>query len=571
MKTEVNRNYLTAQIFVDSLIESGLEYAVISPGSRNTPLTFAFAERKEIKCISVIDERSAGFFALGIAQSTGNPAAVVTTSGTASVEVYPAVTEAYMSRIPMIVCTADRPVYLRNTGANQTINQNNLYQNHIRRFNEIGLPVCSFDFLENVKLTAFDSFLTADYLDKGPVHINFCFEKPLEPGAFTDTIDEELLLELNKIIYSPGTQLKDTKPSEEFCKKLAGSSKCLIFAGGRLTGKECSSILKLSEHLSAPVLADAASPLRFSDNNNVIKAFPGYINKTEFKKYFSPELILSFGKAPTSNSTLSFLEYTAAEKYAVNPYLDSNDPSRTTKEIFDSSVERFCSRLINETAEKPGTVFLDAVKKTDSQVNILLDNEQQNSQKNFEGRIIKEVLDNLPQGSEIFISNSMPVRDLDMYCGHNKLFRTFFNRGASGIDGILSTSAGINFTSGKPLYLITGDLAFHYDSNTLQLISELKLDLRIILINNSGGGIFRMLPASDGSPEFEKYIIARHNLNFEKIAGAYGIKHFSGYFDPSVKGPAVFEFLTDSQYSSGRRKEINEKIKLELQSISNDN
>ncbi len=194
MKRPVNKNYLWSKVFVDQLANLGVEYVCISPGSRSTSLTLAFA-RSSIKSFVILDERSSGFFALGIAKKTNNPVAIVTTSGTAVAELYPAIIEAYQQRVPLIVCTADRPPEMLNSGANQTINQNNIYANHINWFFDLGLPEVTSERILHLKSIALRAFVTSKVINKGPVHLNFPFRKPFEPDSFTDEIEENLLEE----------------------------------------------------------------------------------------------------------------------------------------------------------------------------------------------------------------------------------------------------------------------------------------------------------------------------------------------------------------------------------------
>ena len=199
-KTKVNKNFIWAKAFVNQLCDLGVRYACISPGSRSTPLTLAFAEQKKIKSFVHIDERVSGFFAMGLAKASGLPVAIVTTSGTATAELYPAIIEAYQQRIPLIICTADRPPELLNTGANQTINQWNLYKNHIRWFKYFGLPQLSVKRIINLQKIAVRAFETSLIKNKGPVHLNFPFRKPLEPNSFTDEVEDEILTSVKNTI-----------------------------------------------------------------------------------------------------------------------------------------------------------------------------------------------------------------------------------------------------------------------------------------------------------------------------------------------------------------------------------
>jgi len=207
-KIKVNRNNFWTEVFVKQLNSAGVKYACISPGSRSTPLTFSFAKNKKIKCFVNIDERSSAFFALGLAKASKTPVAVVTTSGTAAAELYPAIIEAYQQRVPLIICTADRPPELLNTGANQTINQHNLYKNHIRWFKNVGLPSLKRLKLRRLQQTAFRDVEFSTLKDKGPVHLNFPFRKPLEPFTFTDEVDSLLVKNVN-------SNVKILKPSKK--------------------------------------------------------------------------------------------------------------------------------------------------------------------------------------------------------------------------------------------------------------------------------------------------------------------------------------------------------------------
>ena len=253
MRKKINRNVFWAELFVHHLSLSGLNDVVISPGSRSTPLTAAFASHKKIKSHIIIDERSAGFFALGLAKSFNKPVAVVTTSGTAVAELYPSIIEAFQSRIPLIICSADRPPGLRNCGTNQTINQNNIFANHIRKFIDTGLPGLSIARLKFIGKTALDFYRYSNEINRGPVHLNFPFEKPLEPNLYTDEINTNVIKlveskNLNRQKNHRGNVI-EFKPSR-FNKLLSrinsGKTGLIICGPGTYTRAEINSINKLS-------------------------------------------------------------------------------------------------------------------------------------------------------------------------------------------------------------------------------------------------------------------------------------------------------------------------------------
>ncbi|MDY0083528.1 MAG: 2-succinyl-5-enolpyruvyl-6-hydroxy-3-cyclohexene-1-carboxylic-acid synthase, partial [Ignavibacteriaceae bacterium] len=267
MQIKINRNLIWSNILIDQLAECGVKYACISPGSRSTPLTYSISQNTQIKTFVHVDERSSGFFALGLANKSGSPVLIVTTSGTASAELYPAIIEAYQNRIPLIVCTADRPSYLRNTGANQTINQDNIYKNHIRFFYDTGLPDLKVKSIRKFKDIVIKAFDTANRADKGPVHFNLPFEKPLEPDTYTESIEEKILFETlaeenflqNKNKINP----QNKKTINTLISFLQKSDKGLITVGaGNFDHSFFKLVNECSLKFSIPVFADASSGLR---------------------------------------------------------------------------------------------------------------------------------------------------------------------------------------------------------------------------------------------------------------------------------------------------------------------
>src|SRR5690554_3092295 len=276
MKKKINRNYFWAETFINELTSIGINYACLSPGSRNTPLTLAIANNKKIKSFVHIDERSSAFFALGIAKVTNMPVVVVSTSGTATAELYPAIIEAYQQRVPLIVCTADRPPELLDCGANQTINQNNLYKNHIRWFFDVGLPEPITRRIKHIKVVAVKSVIESCIRSRGPVHLNFPFRKPFEPDAYTDEIDESIIklaenfeavkkdfISQTKQLNNDESELNDIISERWFndiFEEIKSKRKGLIIAGPENYHPEFHrNCQRLSELSGYPILADGAS------------------------------------------------------------------------------------------------------------------------------------------------------------------------------------------------------------------------------------------------------------------------------------------------------------------------
>ncbi len=587
MKISINRNTFWCDLFVNILYNNSIKNVCISPGSRSTPLTFAFAANNYFKKYILTDERNSGFFALGLAKSTNSPSVIVTTSGTAAAELYPSIIEAYYQKIPLIVCTADRPSYLRNSGANQTINQDNLFKNHIRHFLDAGLPELKNgrqkQFQNNVRKAITDAVIS-----KGPVHINFPFEKPFEPESYTDKIETETIKNVflygGKILRSNHT-LRNHELERIIIKKIEDAEKGIIFCGpGNYERKFFSQCAKLSEHLNFPVAADGASGFRFGNHRkeNAIENFNSLIRSEKFVNKYKPDLIIQFGGAFTSNAALEYFKHIRTDKIIVNEFGDRNDPSFTAEYILKAYPENFINMILNSTAKK--------IKNIDWIKNITAANERINKLRKkffekagfpFEGKIITELIDALPDKCSLMVSNSLPVRDLDFFAQKSKKeINIYTNRGASGIDGIISTTLGIKAGNRKlPAYLLTGDLAFIHDFNSLFNSIKFSLPIVIILINNNGGGIFESLPISGYGKIFKKYFLTPHNFEFGKpvksLGGNYSlIKSWNGFkkqlhIAGKLKLFSVLEIKTDSHQSKLIRNKYWEAGRLEVNKFSN--
>ena len=540
MKIKINRNVLWAEIFVKELSLRGVKYASISPGSRNTPLTIAFAKNKKIKTFIHIDERSSGYFALGLAKASGTPVAVVCTSGTATAELYPAIIEAYQQRVPLIVCTADRPPELLDMGANQTINQQNIYKNHIRYFADAGLPSPTVKKFQHLRKTAGKAVFESTIKSKGPVHLNFPFRKPFEPKTFTDEIDSKILSSVNKKLKSDKDNFylsdKDISKLSWFktiTRQIKKSKKGLIIVGPENYNpkflKNCQS---LSQKLGYPVLADGTSQLRFGrqPKDNIITGYDAFLRSNNFVKNHKPDIILQFGRTITSKGLDTYLEKCNAPRFMINEYGDWFDPSDRSIGSYACKPYLFCEKMLEQIKLNGQHIknngWLNSFKKAEA-VSLTLKNKiVDNSGFPNEGRIINEIIQTVPDNCQIMLSNSMPVRDFDYFASNtNKKIVIFNNRGASGIDGITSTALGIAAAGNKPTILITGDLAFYYDLNGLLSARNYKIPLVIILINNNGGGIFEILPISNYKEIFNKYFVVPHNLDFSPFVKAYGGKY----------------------------------------------
>jgi len=568
MKLSINRNTFWCDVFVHRLAELGVRYACISPGSRSTPLTLAFASNKSINLFPIVDERSSAFFALGIAKNTQSPVAVVTTSGTAVAELYPAIIEAYYQRVPLIICTADRPPALRNSGANQTINQQNIFKNHIRYFVDAGLP--DLKNLNYINDLADKLILNSSLLDKGPVHINFSFEKPFEPRSYTDKIE---ITKIQKIFSKSSLVLNQNKQSaidfDDLIKKFQGTVRGIILVGSNNYNKDFTkNLVQFSKTFGYPIYADGSSSLRFGSHSKeyFIDNFTAFARIKNFQKYFDPKLIIQFGGTPTSNVLLEFFKNSKAEKILVNEFGDRNDPSHSAKKIFAINPTEFCSFILKNIGRniKRDSCWLIDLQVMNNKAAELKNELIYNAEFPFEGRIANELINSLPKKSNLMISNSLPIRDIDFFASsNNKNINIFSNRGASGIDGINSTALGIAKTSKDPTYLLIGDLAFYHDMNGLHNAIKYKIPLTVILINNNGGGIFESLPISDYKEFLLENFLTPLELDLSKLVKAYGgkfnriknWKEFSSVISSSKKNKkiTVLEIRTNAKKSKGLR------------------
>jgi len=538
LNININKNFFLGTVFINRLSVLGVKDALVSPGSRNTPLVCALAEKKEIRKTIILDERSSGFFALGVAKATNSPVLIVTTSGTAVAELYPAIIEAYQSRVPLIICTADRPAELHNCGANQTINQENIFGNHIRNYYNFSNFDESESSVEELIAKTTEAFFIASKFDIGPVHINFPFAKPLEPDTYTTTIDKDYynrILHKLHIINYPEKKEYDivTAKITSMLEKLKEKRKGIIIVGpGNYSNEFYNNCYALAQKLNFPIFADGLSSFRFTHNdyeNLLLNNYPIFISNFVDDDSFGFDIIIQFGRTPTSKYLLQFFEKSNAYKILVNEHGELFDPSKTSDLILHIPEESFISQVVDylELVElNSNKQWLNRLKEVNTFIEDLKYNFFNTVDFPFEGKIILEILNSLPIASNVIFANSMPPRDIDYYAGQlNKNFIIYSNRGASGIDGNTATAAGIAYSSNKNSVLITGDLSFLHDIGSLTYLKLNNIPLTIILINNNGGGIFNMLPIANNSKVFEPYFLTPHNLILGDIVAGFGGEH----------------------------------------------
>lgn len=577
---KVNRNIIWTKTFINEAAFLGVKFACISPGSRNTPLTYASVTNKKIKSFSIIDERSSGFFALGLAKSTLTPVLLICTSGTAVAEFYPAIIEAYQSKAPLIICTADRPASLRNTGANQTINQHNIYKNHILWFIDAGLPKTTMNHLWHIKNIARTAYIESCIKNCGPVHINFPFDEPLDPTSATDEIYENQL-DLAEKIFIPlnlsnhKAESLDRSFLHLIAKKLIKAKKGIIVVGfdeyTKNFYKEC---IKLSKRLGYPILADVTSNFRTLGlkDENILTDYDSYLRSEKFKQLHQPEFIIQFGRNFTSKALTQFVQASKCEKLLVNQFGDWGNQKNNFVSVIATSPELFCQEVLRSIGSDLSimsewmNIFIEAEKIASFFKAKVIDKAPFPN----EIRIISEVIKTIPNNSNLMISNSLPIRDLDLVVPLiKKKIKIYHNRGASGIDGIISTALGIANSSKQRTFLVIGDVAFYHDMNSLHIAQKYSIPLTIILINNNGGRIFEMLPISKLSGQIRDYFITPHSLDVKKLTSVFNgnyfrIKSWSELINKLLQNHrgkfSVLEIFTDPTRSLTARKKYYENV-----------
>ena len=591
-----NRNTLWARAFVSELAAGGVETVCISPGSRSTPLTVAFDRHDDIKTFSHLDERSAAYFALGRARRTGTVTPVVCTSGTAAANYHPAVIEASQARVPLLLLTADRPPELHDSGANQTIDQTKLYGDAVRWFQNIGEPEPTARKLRSLRTTAARSLTTATDTPAGPVHLNFSFRKPLEPTPVSGDIPEDLPEESitgrdDAFVESTiGNRVLTENSLQTITHSLSASRGLIVIGPMTIPGVDPEAVAAFAHASGFPVLADPLSGIRYGGVTRtipVIGGYDGYLTSELWNHWPDPDVVLRFGASPTSKPLRQYLEATSPTQYLVDPAGEWREATFTATDLVVADPTQLLWQL-SRMLDTPGSstwrqrwlnadeTHASVLTETDShsQTDDASDEESGNDQSETwfcEGRILADIMTLAPDPATIFVSNSMPVRDLDRFGSPTTQSRTVLgNRGASGIDGILSTAlgAGSALSTTEHLIVITGDLAYYHDMNGLAALERCDVTATVVLINNDGGGIFHKLPIESYDPPFTSQFVTPHGLDFEPTEEIYDLSFarvrgtdrdgFQTAFTEATTtaGSHVIEVVTDSESSHRVREQL---------------
>lgn len=526
-----NVNTLWTSVLVETLHHCGMRMAVICPGSRSSPLAVAFASHPDIESISVLDERSAAFFALGRAKKTGLPTALICTSGTAGANFYPAVIEAKESSVPLIILTADRPPELRNCHAGQTIDQVKLYGNLPSWQCEFALPEANIAMLRYLRQNIVQAWKRSLFPTSGVVHLNLPFREPLAPTEEVELAEfktEFLLQDFFQAVACPlpingrtfSLPLKDWQ------------TKSGIIIAGLAQPKDpqvyCQAIARLARLLSFPVLSEALSPVRNHAelNSYLISTYDSILRQDQAKRKIAPEVpevIIQIGELPTSKQLRKWLDGISVERWIIDPKTENFDPLHGNTIHIHSSIEQVIQNIDSALEDRTISNYCHQWSELEISTRKNLDNALENLDLIHEGKAAWLLSRNLPSHTPIFLANSMSIRNAEFFWQpNNNHLVPYFNRGANGIDGTLSTALGMAY---KDIgVLLTGDLALLHDTNGFLLSQKFQGHLTIVMINNHGGGIFEMLPIADFAL-FEEYFATPQSVNFAKLCAAYDVEH----------------------------------------------
>jgi 2-succinyl-5-enolpyruvyl-6-hydroxy-3-cyclohexene-1-carboxylate synthase len=542
------------RVLVDALHQAGVREVAISPGSRSTPLVVAIAEHPGLRAVDVVDERSAAFFALGMARVTGRPAALVCTSGTAAAHYFPAVIEAASAHLPLLVLTADRPLELQGCGAPQTIDQVRLFGEHARAFFDLGAPDPSPGALRALRRTAAQAVLAARWPTPGPVHLDVRAKKPLEPGPPVpgDPECEALEARLAALARASVTRAAPpvTLPADEalaaVVEAVVEHPRGLIVLGPAQPGRGAvaEEILQLSARTGYPVLAEASSQLRFRLDASahpdavVLDAFPWLLGAPLVRERLRPEVILQLGAPPTLGSYAALLEAAPdARRFVLAPH-GWNDPFSSAEALVLAELEASVPALLASLdGVERGPEELDWGERwaaADRRARAELDGvlTERSDERLGEAEVVAQAIAAVPEHGLLVLSNSLPVRHADAYARGRAAGPTVLSqRGASGIDGLGSGAAGAAFASGAPVLALLGDLAALHDLGGLAVCRMIQTPLALVVINNDGGRIFEQLPIAERAAERPDgaALLARfttpQGLDFSGAAAMFGLPY----------------------------------------------
>ena len=509
---------------VDEWVRSGLTDAVVCPGSRSTPMAVALASEDRVRVHVHHDERSGAFMALGLARVSGRAAVVLSTSGTAAVEFHPAVVEADLDRVPLLVLTADRPPRLRGVGAPQTIDQVDLYGSAVRSSTDAPLP--TWENSGGWRALARQTWWATNGSDPGPVHCNLPFDEPLlgAPGPLPPLDDAlHVVVDLGDPVVHPG--------SLPACG--------LIIAGNGIDDPD--EVLRLADALGWPVIADPRSGCRRPHRNVIAHAdslfrSPGAQDRIE--------MVIRFGGLPASKVVGEWIASAAVPHVHVDPSGTVNDPAGTVTNRVRQSASSYAASVRQLVDGAPDQAWVDLWRRCDDAVDSSIDRTLDEFDTVTEPGVARHTVRSIPSGGALVVSSSMPIRDVEWFGSARDGLTVYSNRGANGIDGVVSTAVGVAL-AGQPTALLIGDVAFLHDTNGLLGLKDRRVSLCVVVVDNDGGGIFSFLPQASAldDRQFELLFGTPHGVDLALLAHAHGLPVLEALDDEAVEA-AVDAALT---------------------------
>jgi 2-succinyl-5-enolpyruvyl-6-hydroxy-3-cyclohexene-1-carboxylate synthase len=544
-------------------LQHGLTHVVIAPGSRNAPLIASFSAHQKITCYSIADERCAAYFALGIAIQTQQPVAIICTSGTAALNFAPAIAEAHYQNIPLVVLTADRPDEWIDQADGQTIRQQNIYANYSKQSFQLPVETVTDADLWYFNRSANEAINFATAEPKGPVHLNIPLREPLYAPLPKSNVEARII----QTVYSPPT-LTAANLNPLLDRWNRSAKKMIVFGAGQKNKEQVELVKALSQDPSVVVVAENIANL---DNDLVLYAperFFGSCSEQDAPT-FQPELLITVGHAVVSAQLKKYLRrYSPAEHWQISPSPSAIDTFQSLTKSIVADSNWLLGQLVRQ-GEQAKSNYRELFAAKD----LSLSQWQENfiSAAPFSDlKLFREVLKSIPAGSNLHLANSTPIRYSQLFKIENTL-SVHANRGTSGIDGCLSTAAGCAVSSQEPTVLIVGDISFIYDSNGLWN-KALKGNLKIIVVNNGGGNIFRLIHPNEGENPARDFLETPHNVNLKQLALAFGATHaichsedelagqLNTFFQPSEK-VGILEIVTDIAVNKAVYKDYYNQIK----------
>jgi 2-succinyl-5-enolpyruvyl-6-hydroxy-3-cyclohexene-1-carboxylate synthase len=523
-------NLLWATLIVEELARSGVDFFCVAPGSRSTPLIAALAANERAESLVHFDERGTAFAVLGYGRATGRPAAWITTSGTAVANGLPAIVEASTDGVPMILLTADRPPELRQTGANQTIDQPDIFGDYVRWRFDLPAPDGTID--PAMVLTTVDQAVyRARRTPSGPVHLNLMFREPFMPE---DGEEDFTAPDRWSTSGQPYTRYAATRPTvdldeiEYLWEALRPVKRGLVIAGRLTSRKQGEAVLRLAGSLGWPLLPDVGSQIRLGTHaDNLVPHYDALLANERFKEAHAPEAVLHIGGRAVSKRLEQFLTGSRPDPYVVvreNPF--RLDPRHRVTHSIEAAVLDLCAALAKVAGggARADSSWTESWRKASERVDGYLNRFSTEAKELNEPLVAQLISQRIPEGHALVVASSMPVRDLDTYAAADgACVPVVANRGASGIDGTVATAAGFARGSGRPITLLIGDLALLHDMNALAMLRDLPVI--VVDLNNDGGAIFSFLPIAHHKAFFEPYFGTPHGVSFEHAAAMFSLDY----------------------------------------------